>query len=56
MEKNYEDEKHEPSNRQKVLAPRYGKGWCVSCDSSLVGFGSKCLVCGHKDEHKNLKK
>ena len=56
MEKDYEDVKYEPTNRQKVLAPRLGRQWCASCDSRLVGFGSKCPICKNKDCHKNLKK
>jgi hypothetical protein len=49
-------EEYKMTNREKVRKPRLGKGYCRSCDRCQVGFGSRCKICGTRDDHKNFKK
>jgi len=43
-------------NRDVARQPRHGFHWCDVCDAQLVGAGSKCPVCGHKQVPKRYKK
>jgi rubrerythrin len=44
------------SNRDKARKPKKDKFWCKSCDMSTVGEGSKCPVCGNRENRKRNKK
>ena len=43
-------------NRIKKTDPKLGKFWCWACDAALIGNGSKCPNCGHKDHSKHKRK
>lgn len=38
------------TNREKSRKPRTGKTYCYSCDSSGVGIGEICKVCGFRSQ------
>ena len=44
------------SERDKKLSPRRTKFWCMGCDMNLVAPGSKCEVCGVRNEKRRLRK
>jgi len=56
MKKSYEDVVYKYTNRQEAQQAKLGRGWCMVCDRALVGFGSKCPVCGKSDGTKRFKK
>jgi hypothetical protein len=43
------------SNRDKVLKPRLGRGWC-RCDRAYIGNYEKCYLCGRRNGRRRLKK
>ncbi len=44
-----------PTNREKSLAPKTGKGWCDHCDRAIVGHGEKCPICRRKNGTRTLR-
>lgn len=49
------EEKQYLSNRDKVLAPRLGKGYCI-CDRTYIPHYAKCPVCKRRNSRRRLKK
>ncbi len=44
-----------PSNRDRKMEPRHGKGFCA-CDSHYGRSGRKCPLCGRLMKRRRLKK
>jgi hypothetical protein len=49
------EEKQYLSNRDKVLSPRLGKGWCI-CDRVYIGNYEKCPICKRRNGRRRLKR
>ena len=56
MEKNLENEKFKPTNREKSRQPHSHGFWCWGCDACIVFAGQKCPVCGKKNDKQREKK
>jgi len=51
-----EQYEYKQSNREKRLAPKKGKFWCMGCDRAFVTEWKKCPICGKRNGIKRLKK
>jgi hypothetical protein len=54
MHKSYYDEDYRMSNREKVLNPKRGFGYCM-CDRIQIGDWSKCPICGGRNGRRRYK-
>lgn len=50
------DEEFKPSNRDRKMASKKGRGYCYGCDVALVSDGSKCPICGKLHGDRKLLK
>ena len=51
-----EQYEYKQSHREKRLAPKKGKFWCMGCDRAFVTEWKKCPICGKRNGIKRLKK